>query len=101
MVTTGATATILSRQSLDYTTTAGGWQRPRWPEAWFPDGFVGPMAELLRDLEGTAPAVATGDDNLLTLAVVDAAYRSALEHRAVDVTEITAGTTRPHQEHPA
>jgi predicted dehydrogenase len=87
--------------TLDYTTTAGGWQRPRWPEAWFPDAFVGPMAELLRDLEGTAPAKATGDDNLLTMAVVDAAYRSAHEHRAVDVTEITTGTLRPPQEHPA
>jgi len=59
------------------------------------------MAELLRDLEGTAPAVATGDDNLLTLAVVDAAYRSVLEHRAVDITEITAGTHHSHQGHPA
>jgi predicted dehydrogenase len=87
--------------TLDYTTTVGGWQRPRWPEAWFPDAFVGPMAELLRDLEGTAPAVVTGDDNLLTMAVVDAAYRSALEHRAVDITEITAGTNCSHQEHPA
>jgi predicted dehydrogenase len=87
--------------TLDYTTTAGGWQRPRWPEAWFPDAFVGPMAELLRDLEGTAPAVATGDDNLLTMAVVDAAYRSAHEHRAVDLDEITTGTNRSHQEHPA
>lgn len=86
--------------TLDYTTTAGGWQRPRWPEAWFPDAFVGPMAELLRDLERTAPAKATGDDNLLTMAVVDAAYRSAHEHRAVDVTEITTGTLRPPQEHP-
>jgi predicted dehydrogenase len=82
--------------TLDYTTTAGGWQRPRWPEAWFPDAFVGPMAELLRDLEGTAPAVATGDDNLLTMAVVDAAYRSAHEHRAVEVSEITA----PHPKKP-
>ena len=75
--------------TLDVTTTRGGWQRPRWPEAWFPDAFIGPMAELLRDLEGTAPAVATGEDNLLTMALVDAAYRSAREHRAVAVTEIT------------
>jgi predicted dehydrogenase len=51
------------------------------------------MAELLRDLEGTAPAVATGDDNLLTMAVVDAAYRSACEHRGVEIAEIT--TTAP------
>ncbi len=75
--------------TLDYTTTAGGWHRPRWTEAWFPDAFVGPMAELLRDLEGTAPATATGADNLLTMAVVEAAYRAAGEHRAVAVTEIT------------
>jgi predicted dehydrogenase len=77
--------------TLDYTTTSGGWHRPRWSEAWFPDAFVGPMAELLRDLEGTAPATATGADNLLTMAVVDAAYRAAREHRAVAVAEITGG----------
>lgn len=85
--------------TLDWTTTAGGWHRPRWPEAWFPDAFVGPMAELLRDLEGTAPARATGRDNLMTLALVDAAYRSADEHRAVDPREIigedAAGRARP------
>jgi len=75
--------------TLDWTTTAGGWHRPRWPEAWFPDAFVGPMAELLRDLEGTEPAVCTGRDNLVTLAVVEAAYRSAREHRAVGLAEIT------------
>ena len=75
--------------TLDYTTVAGGWQRPRWQEAWFPDAFVGPMAELLRDLEGSAPATSTGADNLLTLALVDAAYLAAREHRAVTVSEIT------------
>ena len=80
--------------TLDYTTVAGGWHRPRWPEAWFPDAFAGPMAELLRDLEGSAPAVATGHDNLLTMAVVDAAYRSVREHRAVDVAEILEETDR-------
>jgi predicted dehydrogenase len=75
--------------TLDWTTTAGGWHRPRWTEAWFPDAFVGPMAELLRDLEGTEPATCTGRDNLVTLAVVEAAYRSAREHRAVSLSDIT------------
>jgi predicted dehydrogenase len=79
--------------TLDWTTTAGGWHRPRWPEAWFPDAFVGPMAELLRDLEGTEPATCTGADNLLTMALVDAAYRSAREHRAVEPGEIAAATS--------
>ena len=71
--------------TLDWTTTDGGWHRPRWAEAWFPDAFIGPMAELLRDIEGTAPATATGEDNLFTMAVVEAAYLSAREHRAVEI----------------
>lgn len=76
--------------TLAWTTTEGGWHRPQWTEAWFPDAFIGPLAELLRDLEGTAPATCTGADNLRTLAVVEAAYRSAREHRAVALGEITA-----------
>lgn len=75
--------------SLDWTTTGGGWHRPRWAEAWFPDAFVGPMAELLRALEGTEPAACTGRDNLQTMAAVEAAVRSVAEHRAVSITEIT------------
>ncbi len=47
------------------------------------------MAELLRDLEGSEHAICTGRDNLVTLAVVEAAYRSAREHRAVCLSEIT------------
>jgi hypothetical protein len=79
--------------TLDWTTSlvehgAGIWHRPRWEEAWFPDAFIGPMAELLRDLEGSAPAIATGAENLGTMALVDAAYVSAREHRAVEIAEI-------------
>jgi predicted dehydrogenase len=88
-----------SPSTLDWTTSraehgAGVWHRPRWEEAWFPDAFIGPMAELLRDLEGTSPAVATGEENLGTLAMVDAAYVSAREHRAVELTEIIAAAGR-------
>ncbi len=75
--------------TLAWTTTAGGWRVPRWDEAWFPDAFIGPLTELLRDLEGSEPARCTGHDNLLTLAVVEAAYQSAREHRAVSLAEIT------------
>jgi hypothetical protein len=64
------------------------WHRPRWEEAWFPDAFIGTMSELLRDLEGSAAAIATGEENLGTLALVDAAYRSDREHRAVEIAEI-------------
>ncbi|HEV7347345.1 Gfo/Idh/MocA family oxidoreductase [Telluribacter sp.] len=76
--------------TLDYTSTRipGGWQRPRWPEVWFPDAFTGPMAQLLVALErGTDPEIG-GRDNLRTMALVDACYLSAREHRAVALDEI-------------
>ncbi len=78
--------------TLDFTTRQqpGYWLQPRWNEAWFPDAFVGPMAELLCAVEGSHEANLTGRDNLLTMALVDACYRSAEEHRAVRIDEITA-----------
>lgn len=78
--------------TLDYSTVSdhGAWQAPRWEQVWFPDAFLGPMAELLCALEaGTEPEL-SGDDNLHTMALVDAAYRSAQEHRAIDLAEIWA-----------
>ena len=76
--------------TLDYTTIAGGnrWFQPRWPEAWFPEAFVGPMAQLLWALEnGTEPEI-SGTDNLRTMALVEACYQSAREHRAVELAEV-------------
>ena len=35
----------------------------------------------------------SGRDNLTTMALVDAAYRSAAERRAVDLSEILTGST--------
>ena len=58
---------------------------PRWMESWFPDAFVGTMAQLLVALEkGTEPEIG-GRDNLRTMALVDAAYRSVEEKRAVEI----------------
>jgi predicted dehydrogenase len=58
-------------------------ERPVWPESWFPDAFIGPMADLLISLEqGTQPSL-SGRDNLKTMALVDAAYRSAAEGRSI------------------
>ena len=76
--------------TLDFTTThrPGYWFQPRWKEVWFPDAFVGPMADLLIALEeGREPPI-SGRDNLKTMALVDACYVSAKEHRAVDIAEI-------------
>jgi len=58
---------------------------PAWTESWFPDAFAGTMAQLLVALEtGTEPAI-SGRDNLKTMALVDAGYRSAREHRAISL----------------
>jgi predicted dehydrogenase len=63
--------------------------RPTWKESWFPDAFVGTMAQLLIALEtNTEPAI-SGRDNLKTMALVDAGYRSVAEHRAIALREIT------------
>lgn len=75
--------------TLDYTTIASNtWKTPRWNEVWFPDAFVGPMAELLCALEDGTEGQASGDDNLKTMALVEACYQSVREHRAVEIREI-------------
>ncbi|MDB5172300.1 MAG: oxidoreductase domain protein, partial [Phycisphaerales bacterium] len=79
-----------SPSTLDYTSRhhPGAWHKPRWPEVWFPDAFAGPMADLLCALEEQRAPHVSGEDNLLTMALVDACYRSVKEHRAVEIREI-------------
>ena len=75
--------------TLDYTTTtgpaAGRWISPRWDQVWFPDAFLGPMAELLIAIEQNKEPTISGFDNLKTMALVEAAYTSAREHRAIEL----------------
>lgn len=79
--------------TLDYTTTSTDkWIEPRWNEVWFPDAFVGPMAQLLCTLEDQTPPEISGEDNLKTMALVDACYLSAKEHRAVELAEINGAS---------
>jgi predicted dehydrogenase len=78
--------------TIDYTTVERDeWLSPRWDEVWFPDAFIGPMAELLCALEEGREPMISGRNNLGTMALVDAAYISAREHRAVALSEITDG----------
>lgn len=76
--------------TLEYTTIDQGdqWIRPQWDEVWFPDAFLGPMAELLCALEDGEQPSLSGAANLGTMALVDACYVSAKEHRVVDPREI-------------
>ena len=72
--------------TLDFRTRRrpGEWLKPRWTEAWFPDAFAGPMAELLMALEAKTDPPISGTDNLKTIALVDAVCRSAREHRVIE-----------------
>jgi predicted dehydrogenase len=76
--------------TLDYTTLQTGphWLQPRWKEVWFPDAFAGTMAQLLCAIEDEEEPAISGRDNLRTMALVDAAYRSAREHRAIAIDEV-------------
>jgi predicted dehydrogenase len=76
--------------TLDFTTTRepGYWYSPRWKEVWFPDAFVGTMAQLLVALEERSEPEISGRDNLKTMALVEACYVSAREHRAVELREV-------------
>jgi predicted dehydrogenase len=75
--------------TLDYSTRQqpNTWIQPRWPEVWFPDAFVGTMAQLLCALEeGSEPEI-SGRDNLETLALCQAVRVAAREHRVTTVAE--------------
>jgi predicted dehydrogenase len=80
--------------TLDFTSKQhpGKWHSPRWSEVWFPDAFVGTMAQLLCALEdGTEPEI-SGLDNLETIALCEAVYAAATEHRVTTVHEFIEGS---------
>ena len=78
--------------TIEFTTKRepGVWFSPRWTEVWFPDAFEGTMGMLLDSLtDGSEPAVG-GRDNLKTMALVEACYKSIEERRPVSIEEILA-----------
>ena len=78
--------------TLDFTTLRepGVWVQPRWPEVWFPDAFVGTMAQLLCAVEDGAEPEISGRDNLETIALCEAVFAAATEHRVTTVREFLA-----------
>jgi predicted dehydrogenase len=83
--------------TLDFTTKQqpGYWFQPRWREAWFPEAFAGTMAQLLCALEENRDPEISGQDNLETIALCEAVFRAATEHRVTTVEEfLHAGETR-------
>jgi predicted dehydrogenase len=60
------------------------------PGRWIPDAFYGPMASLMEAIQTNGEPVTSARDNLGTLRVVEAAYRSMNEKRSVGLAEIAA-----------
>ncbi len=60
------------------------------PGKWIPDAFYGPMASLMEAIQTGGEPLTSAEDNLGTLRVVEAAYRSTSEARSVSPSEITA-----------
>lgn len=83
---------VQSRMEFSSMKEPGLWQSPRWREVWFPDAFEGPMAALMDSVARNVDPEISGEDNLRTMALVEACYLSVERHRPVCPREIGAGT---------
>ena len=70
------------------TATGGEWVTPSWETMWFPHAFIGVMEQLQHAVAtGTQPALHVAD-NVKTMALVEAGYKSIAEGRTVRLSEI-------------
>lgn len=71
------------------TTTGGKWVSPKWDTMWFPHAFIGVMEQLQYAVKtGQAPALSVAD-NVKTVALIEAGYKSIAEGRTVRLSEIS------------
>lgn len=79
---TGAASTLAYASTAE---TGGEWVAPSWETMWFPHAFIGVMEQLQWAIaSGEAPALSVAD-NIRTMALVEAAYRSIDERRTVSL----------------
>ncbi|MNY68261.1 hypothetical protein D3C86_2059940 [compost metagenome] len=64
------------------------WFSPSLEGKWFPHAFMGTMGELMRAIEEDREPENSVRDNLLTIQMLFAAYRSMAENRPVRLDEI-------------
>jgi len=81
-----------SPSTITWTTRAmdGAWEAPVWEDCWFPQAFKGTMGQLMRAIQDDAEPAISGSTTIGTMVLVEAAYRSADEGRAVPLAEIRA-----------
>lgn len=83
---TGAASTLTYASTR---ATAGEWVTPSWDTMWFPHAFVGVMEQLQHAVTtGTPPALSV-EDNVRTVQLIEAGYRSIAERRTVRLDEIS------------
>jgi predicted dehydrogenase len=78
-----STLQFTSKQLGDY------WYEPVFETKWFPEAFIGTMADLFSAIETGGEPTISGADNLKTLQLVFGCYKAAEEKRAVRPSEIT------------
>lgn len=76
--------------TLEYTTRAAPdtWVSPAFTRKWFPDAFLATMNELFCAIADDREPSIGGRDNLRTLRLIEAGYRSAAERRTVRLDEL-------------
>lgn len=83
---TGAASTLTYASQI---TTGGCWVTPTWDTMWFPHAFIGVMEQLQHAVTtGTPPALSVAD-NVQTVALIEAGYKSIAEGRTVKLSEIS------------
>jgi predicted dehydrogenase len=70
-------------------TTGGRWVTPTWDTMWFPHAFVGVMEQLQYAIQTATPPALSVADNVKTMALVEAGYRSIADRRTVRLSEIS------------
>ena len=70
------------------TATGGKWVSPTWDTMWFPHAFVGVMEQLQYAVKSGEPPALSVADNVRTVALVEAGYKSIDEGRTVRLSEI-------------
>jgi predicted dehydrogenase len=69
-------------------TTGGKWVTPTWDTMWFPHAFRGVMEQLQHAVKTGAEPALTVADNVKTVALIEAGYKSMAENRPVKLSEI-------------
>ena len=83
---TPSTLTYASRK-----TTGGKWVTPKWDTKWFPHAFIGVMEQLQHAVKTGEPPALSVADNVRTMQLVEAGYRSIAEARTVKLSEVSIG----------